>query len=490
MTERRSLSLRARVVAGVVVVALVLVGVSAIVTATTRSEMVDQVDDRLRSIDVPTRIARQTATDGDDQNDGQGQGNGNGNGQRNPRQVQRIGDVYVGFMDLDGELTTSIEPSTFDDFSPPSMDLESLIGERVQIFTTGGVDTDTTLRVLTREVNGGYVVVAVSLDGVRASMRRLMLLQFVAAFVILAALGVLAWWVLRLGIRPIKKMTATASSIASGDLSVRVPPSPSGTESGELATALNRMLGTITDAMDERKQGEERLRRFIADASHELRTPVTTIRGYAELYRHGGLGSGEQLDDAMRRTEQEAVRMGRLVEDMLLLAKFDQARPLDHAEIDIPTVLEDTAADARLTDPDRPITVELDGDAEALRVMGDGDRIRQIVVNLVGNTLVHTPVSTPVSLRAKRVDDLVVVSIIDRGPGMPPDIVAKAMERFYRADPARSREHGGSGLGLSIVDEAVRAHGGAIDIESTPGLGTTVRFTLPTGPPSSASLSG
>ncbi len=482
MNDRRSLSLRARVIAGIVIVALVLVGVSAIVTATTRNEMVSQVDDRLRSIDVPNRIARQEADDGGGQNDDQGQGGGNGPaGQRGQRQVQRIGDVYVGFMDLDGELTTSIEPSTFDDFSPPSMDLESLLGERVHIFTTGGVDTDTTLRVLAREVADGYVVVAVSLDGVRASMRRLMLMQFLAAVVILAALGVLAWWVIRLGIRPIKKMTTTASNIASGDLSVRVPSSPSGTESGDLATALNRMLGTINDAMDERAQGEQRLRRFIADASHELRTPITTIRGYAELYRHGGLDSGDQLDDAMRRTEQEAVRMGRLVEDMLLLAKFDQARPLDRAMVDVPAILRDVAVDARLTDPERSVDVEIADDDDALGVVGDDDRIRQVVVNLVGNALVHTPAGTALELRAHRANEVVVVSVADRGPGMPAEIVDKAMERFYRADPARSREHGGSGLGLSIVDEAVRAHGGSIHIESKIGLGTTVRFTLPVG---------
>lgn len=477
MADRRSLSLRARVLAGIVVVALVLVAVSAVVTATIRREMVSRVDDRLRSIDVPVRIAR-PVTDDVEPRERADDGPPGAGGPRG-RQVQRIGDVYVGFMGLDGELITSIEPSTFDEFGPPSMDLESLEGERVVSFTTGGVGTDTTLRVLARRVSDGYVVTAVSLDGVRASVRRLMLLQFIAAVAILAALGAMAWWVIRLGVRPIKEMTATASGIANGDLTVRVPSSPAGTESGELATALNRMLGTINEAMDERAEGEERLRRFVADASHELRTPVTTIRGYAELYRLGGLESGEQLDDAMRRTEQEAVRMGRLVEDMLLLAKFDQARPIASGRVDVASVLEDTAADARLADADRSITVVIDGDPEDLHVNGDDDRIRQIVVNLVGNALVHTPAGTPISLRAHRSTDVVVVSVADRGPGMRPEVVDKVLERFYRADPARSREQGGSGLGLSIVDAAVRAHGGSVDIESTVGLGTTVRFTLP-----------
>lgn len=487
MADRRSLSLRARVLAGIVVVAIALVAVSAVVTATTRGEMVSQVDDRLRSIDVPTRVARPAPGAGEPGQGGQRQGEP-GPAAGRARQVQRIGDVYVGFMNLDGELVTAIEPSTFEEFGPPSIDLDSLRGQRTMLFTTGGVGTDTTLRVLTRDVSDGYVVVAVSLDGVRASMRRLMLLQLVAAVAILAALGAMAWWVIRLGVRPIKEMSAAASGIARGDLGVRVPASPPGTEAGELSMSLNQMLGTINDAMDERADGEERLRRFVADASHELRTPVTTIRGYAELYRVGGLEPGEQLDDAMRRTEQEAVRMGRLVEDMLLLAKFDQARPLARGDVDIASVLEDVASDARLTDPDRSIEVAIaagDGagggldDADGLVVVGDDDRIRQIVVNLVGNALVHTPTGTPIELRAHRSTGVVVIAVSDRGPGMRPDVVDKVTERFFRADPARAREHGGSGLGLSIVDAAVRAHGGSVDIESTPGLGTTVRFTLP-----------
>ncbi len=476
MGERRSLSLRSRVLLGLAVVALVLMVVSAIVTATTRSELVGQVDDRLRSIEVPARIGRNGGSAGD--------GNGGQVGRR-PRQVERVGDVYIGFLSWDDVLESRLEPSTTDDFSPPSIDVASLRGPRQQIFTTGGTETPTTLRVMARENPDGYLIIAVPLDGVRSTMRRLMLLQIGAAAAILIALGVLAWWVVRLGIRPIKDMTATATRIADGDLSVRVPESPPGTESGELSEALNRMLGTIGEAIDERAAGEERLRRFVADASHELRTPVTTIRGYAELYRQGGLGSGDQLDDAMRRTEQEAVRMGRLVEDMLVLAKLDQQRPLARDEVDVAAVLADAAADARTVDPDRPLAVDVPN--AAATVVGDEDRIRQVVVNLVGNALVHTPTGTPVELRARRDDGTIVVEVADDGPGMPPEIVDKAIERFYRADPARARDQGGSGLGLSIVDAVVRAHGGSIEIDSAPGRGTTVRFTLPAEPVPAAS---
>lgn len=473
MTRRRALSLRARILAGVALVAVVLVVVAAIVTATTRSQLVAQVDDRLRSADIAVRAVPPPVDDEA----------GTGDGRIRRRGARGVSDIYVGFMGDDGELRSIFLPDVPENFSPPDIDVESLRGPRVLFFTTAGDSTDITLRVRAVEVDGGYSITAVSLDGVRATMRRLMLLQIGASAAILAALGVLAWWVLRLGIRPIKEMTTTATRIADGDLAVRVPESQPGTESGDLAIALNRMMGTINAAIDEQAAGEERLRRFVADASHELRTPVTTIRGYAELYRHGGLPTGEPLDDAMRRTEQEAVRMGRLVEDMLLLAKLDQSRPMARRPVDVAAILRDTAADATVNEPDREFAVDVPD--EPVTIIGDEDRIRQIVVNLVGNAMVHTPPGTSVALRARRDDDGAIVEVSDEGPGMPPEIVAKAMERFYRADAARSRAAGGSGLGLSIVDAVVRAHGGSIEIDSELGAGTTVRFRLP-GEPAAA----
>jgi two-component system OmpR family sensor kinase len=287
-----------------------------------------------------------------------------------------------------------------------------------------------------------------------------------------------AWWVIRLGVRPIKEMTVTAGRIAEGDREVRVPETDDRTESGALAVALNRMVTSMTESIDARTRSEEKVRQFVADASHELRTPVTTIRGYAELYRHGGLAEPAALDDAMRRTEQEAARMGRLVEDMLTLARLDEQRPLDRRPVDLSRVADDAAADARASSPGRPVVFETDGPAV---VVGDEDRLRQVVANVIGNALVHTSPEVPVTLRTGRTADEVWLDVTDEGAGMAPEVAARITERFFRADPARARHRGGSGLGLSIVESAVAAHGGHVVVTSALGAGTTVRLSFPTG---------
>jgi two-component system OmpR family sensor kinase len=312
---------------------------------------------------------------------------------------------------------------------------------------------------------------------VQRTISRLILVEVVGSLAILAALGLVGWWVVHLGIRPVKQMTTTATRIADGDLTVRVPECAPGTESGELAVALNTMLGNLTEALDERAASEARLRRFVADASHELRTPVTTIRGYAELYRHGGLTDPASLDDAMRRTEQEAARIGRLVEDMLSLAKLDEQRPLAVRPVDLTALARDAAADARASSPDRPIDVEVG--TTPIVVDGDEDRLRQVVANVVGNALVHTDPQVPVTIRVERDDATATISVDDRGQGMIAEVAERVTERFFRADPSRSRHRGGTGLGLSIVDATVSAHGGAVAIDSEPGRGTTVRLTMP-----------
>ena len=214
-------------------------------------------------------------------------------------------------------------------------------------------------------------------------------------------------------------MTRTAGAIAAGDLSQRVPAERPGTEASELGDALNSMMTTIEDAFAERTASEARLRRFVADASHELRTPVTTIRGYAELYRHGGLADTGELDQAMRRTEQEAVRMASLVDDLLLLARLDEGRPLACRTVDLGVLGVDAAADARAVAPDRVVTADV---TEGVTVEGDEDRLRQVVGNLVGNALVHTPDGTAVSVRVHNGNRRAVVEVHDDGPGMAPDV--------------------------------------------------------------------
>ena len=360
----------------------------------------------------------------------------------------------------------------------PAQAIESA-GSRVSEPFTVGTDppSDTRYRVLaSRDRDGKTYVTALSLVDVDASVSRLIWVELLITGLVLGLLGVVTWWVIRLGVRPVKQMTATASAIAAGDLSHRVPTGHEGTEAGELGEALNTMLTRIEEAFDERSASEARLRQFIADASHELRTPVATIRGYAELYRRGGLDEREAMRQAMRRTEAETLRMGSLIDDLLLLARLDQGRPLDRAPVDLGVLAVDAAADARARAPERRVTASV---SEGVVVNGDEHRLRQLVANLVSNALVHTPADAPIEARVRSDNGSAVLEVHDAGPGMSPDVAARAFERFYRADPSRSRHHGGSGLGLAIVRAIVDAHGGIVTLDTALGKGTTVRVQLP-----------
>lgn len=336
-------------------------------------------------------------------------------------------------------------------------------------------------RLLAYEIPGQIVrVLSVPLRGVDTTLERVALVVGITALGVLAALALVAWWVIRLGIRPIKAMTATAAAIAGGDLTHRVPEAPSGTEAGELGRSLNTMLASIESAFDVRARSEQRLRRFAADASHELRTPVTTIRGYAELYRAGGLSDPAALDEAMLRTESESVRMGRLVDDLLLLARLDQGRNLERRPVDLRGIGVDAASDATVRDQAREISGP--SGTEAVTVLADADRLRQVVANLVSNAMVHTPAGSPVAIEVDRSETHGRILVQDNGDGMSPEVAARAFERFYRADPSRSRSRGGSGLGLSIVVSIVDALGGTVELDNRPGVGLGVLVSLPLAP--------
>ena len=470
----RGHSLRSRLIAGMALVALVLVAVCVALTVTIRNQLIAQVDDRLRSLapggglgrgQIPPPLLEQLAA----------------NPPTTPTDPfsQRISDVYQGFVTADGELITLFSPNFAEgDYPTPAIDPANLDIEGPVTFTVPATDGHTTYRVLVQPAGDLISVTGLPIDDVTSTISRLVWLEVAGSLTILVVLAVVSWRVVNLGIRPVKKMTETASQIVAGDLGVRVPEMAPGTESGDLAIALNQMLGRIETSLDERTRSEERLRRFVADASHELRTPVTSIRGYAELYRIGGLDDPDALSDAMRRTEQEAARMGRLINDMLVLARLDEQRPLAQEPVDLSELVRDAAADASATSPAPTITVEA---STPNVVIGDDDHVRQVMANLISNALFHA--ETAVHLRSAQIDDRAIVEVTDDGVGMPPEVVERVTERFFRADPSRSRDRGGSGLGLAIVEAAVTAHGGTIEIISAAGEGTTIRLSFPSTSP-------
>jgi two-component system OmpR family sensor kinase len=331
-------------------------------------------------------------------------------------------------------------------------------------------------------VNGTPVVVVYGLpiSQVDNVLHRLLLLEIAVGggALILLFLGGTA--LVRVGLRPLDKMGETAEKIADGDLSQRVPTTGSRTEVGRLGNSLNTMLTTIEDEIDQRTASEERLRRFISDASHELRTPLTSIRGYAELFRRGAVDRPEDLALAMRRIESEAGRMGGLVEDLLLLARLDEGRPLERSRVDLAELARDAAHDAGVIAPDRESTVTIEGDAV---VFGDDARLRQVLANLTRNVVSHTPAGSPFGIRVRGGSEVVRLEVWDRGPGLDAEAQAKVFDRFWRADPSRVRDsaYAGAGLGLSIVAALVGAHGGTVIARATPGGGATFIVELPRG---------
>ncbi|GAA4201934.1 sensor histidine kinase [Microbispora amethystogenes] len=352
-------------------------------------------------------------------------------------------------------------------------------------------------------IGGGTVVVAASLGGVRSTVGRLTLVCAATAAALLTSLAVIGWFAVRRGLRPLRAIERTAAAIAAGDLSKRVPvPAAPHTEIGRLAAALNTMLAQLEAAFAGRERSQARMRRFVADASHELRTPLFGIKGFAELHRMGGL---PDVDHTLGRIESEAVRLVRLVEDLLLLARLDEgddALPMDLAPMDLRTLAADALHDLRALDPGRTVTLTGPdgGPAGAAPVRGDEARLRQVVSNLVGNAVAHTPPGTPVRIGVGTVHSSTgdsstgdsgtggaegVLVIADEGPGLPPEEAERVFDRFYRVDGSRSRGGaGGAGLGLAIVRSIVAAHGGRVELRTTPGAGAAFRVALPIHPAS------
>jgi two-component system OmpR family sensor kinase len=463
----RNWSLRARLLAALVaLVAVALVTTGTVGVALLRSYLVQQVDSQLQiGVRVLSRPAAARPVP--------------------PASVSRDQlPTPFWFTDLDSKGGVLRQRGGSLGSGDPAPDLSGVDAAKVRqesgrAFTVASTKGGSEFRVRAVEDAGGSGsrTVAISLHSVDSTVDRLERITWLVAtsvLVVLIALSVVAVW---LGLRPLERVERAAEDIAAGDLSRRVPPGPPGTEIGRLSTTLNAMLEQIESAFAAREKSATALRQFVADASHELRTPLTTVRGYAELARKGALTDDAARDRAMARIEAEASRMGGLVDDLLLLAYLDQERPLKLATVDLGALTADAVADARAQSPGRPI--DYAGPADPLLVDADADRIRQVLANLLGNAVTHTPPGTSIHVSARREGNQARLEVADDGPGLPPEQVARLFERFYRVDSSRSRARGGSGLGLAIVQAIVQASQGSVSCSSAVGAGTSFVLRFP-----------
>ncbi len=377
-------------------------------------------------------------------------------------------DVYVGIHRANGKLVNVLAPDADPALVPALFGNERDAGPVTRPAAAGIAQR---VRLVEAPLGGErYAVVAVSMTGVEAQSRRLALALGLAWLVVAGVALLAGYWVDRLGLRPIANLTAAAEQVTAtgGRSPVQVESGAPGTEAGRLGTAFNSMVATTASS-------QEQLRRFVADASHELRTPLTTLRGYSSLYAQGGLASEEQVADAMGRINAEATRMGRIVDDLLDLTALGDGSALTLERVDLGVILDDLAADLRVRNPDRPVTVRRTGETV---VQADSDRVRQALTALVANAVKYSEAGSPIRLAAEQRGSAVRVQVGDAGRGIQPAELSRVFDRFYRAGDGGPR---GSGLGLAIVAAIVSAHNGRYGVESVPGQGSVfwVELSLP-----------
>ncbi|MCU1360367.1 MAG: Sensor protein, partial [Ilumatobacteraceae bacterium] len=459
-------SLRARLVGSVTAVAFVAVAVAGTTTyelfARTQS---NQIDAGLQRAHEP--IEELVSTDQTDLERGI---------------EQAAPGTFVALTDPDGTVRFTI-PARERGHDPLTTDLEPYAtltwpagqvigGPDPAVFRTADAPTgDQRMRLrISRLDNGSILFIGQSLEEFDEARQRLLAIELVVALAALAISAAVGWWLVRVGLRPLHRVEQTALAIADGgDLVQRAPGADSATEVGRVATALNTMLDRIHEAFDQRdtteaelRASEERMRRFVADVSHELRTPLAAITAYAELFERGARNHPDDLDRALRGISSETHRINEMVEELLLLARLDEGRPLGNATVDLSEVVVSAIGAARAVAPDYPIALKVD---DIVSVRGDSARLRQVLDNLIANVRTHTPPGTRTSIQLASQDHDAVITIADDGPGMATDQAARAFERFYRADTSRSRTSGGSGLGLAIVDALVAAHHGTVSLD-------------------------
>lgn len=345
-------------------------------------------------------------------------------------------------------------------------------------------DTDGAVRVrVSRQDGGGTLVIGQSLGQVERTRHRLLGVLIAGTIGALVAVAVVGAWLVRFGLRPLTAVERTASEITSTDLDRRVPGEDANTEVGRLATAINTMVDRLHSAIRQREQdvatlaeSEERMRRFVADASHELRTPLAATAAYAELFDRGARDRPADLERAMGGIRLETARMAELVDDLLMLAQLDEGRPLAAVPVDLAEVAAEAVLAARVVAPGRRVDLRVN---DVPVVTGDPGRLRQVLDNLLANVRAHTPTGTACRVEVAVAGRDAQVSVIDDGPGLAVEQLAKVTERFYRADQSRARRSGGAGLGLSIANSIVDAHGGRLSVESRTGSGVNVTLHLP-----------
>ncbi|HSP38962.1 MAG TPA: HAMP domain-containing sensor histidine kinase [Frankiaceae bacterium] len=475
------------VVLALVLLALAITGAAAI--AVLRGQLLNRVDEQLQSSVVGV-INQQN-------------GNARGFGPA-PSLPQTGAAFYAGIFDADGNAVSTPMlrvPYGQTQSAPrlPTITYTVAQARQGEPFTASAVSDRNDWRVLVQPVlvNGqpGSIAVALNLRDVRTTTNQLIGVEAIVSLLVLLLLAGVAYTLVRTSLRRLVAVEQTAGAIAAGDLSQRVPVLDSRTEVGRLGLALNAMLSQIERAFRDReasessaRASEDRMRRFVADASHELRTPLTSIRGFAELHRQGAVNDPEAVARILGRIEGEAQRMGLLVDDLLLLARLDQQRPLEQKPVDLLILAADAVADAGTLAPGRPVRLITSGLEDAPPVVtGDEARLRQVLGNLVSNALRYTPAGSPVAVRVAVEGSDALLEVIDSGPGLAPEDAQRVFERFYRADPSRTRAGrdvgpsagGGSGLGLSIVAALVAAHGGTVRVQTSVGAGATFTVRLP-----------
>ncbi len=472
------LSLRARLLIGLVALTVIGLAVAAVVTyEEQRSFLLTRVDQQVGDSRIPVSVALdlihpQGATTSSRQPAGGSA----------PGTFQTSG-TYGIVLDSSGKVLES-RPFTYGETpaSPPSLPrhfpISQFTSHDVHLFTVSSqAGSSLTYRAAAFTLkNGRTLIIAVPLHDVDQTLQQLTEVEALVGGGVILGLVALGWVVIRVGLLPLERIGRVASEIAHGRLDKRVTPANDRTEVGRLGASLNEMLAQIEGAFADRTRSEERLRTFLADASHELRTPLASIRGYAELFRLGAAREPAETERAMERIEAEATRMGGLVDSLLLLARLEELPEVPPVEVDLTELAEHAAQDMHAAAPDREVLVHRGGQ---VLVLGDPEQLRQVLSNLTGNAVVHTPPATAIEITVGSEDGHAVIEVRDHGPGLPPGAGDHLFERFWRPEGGRSRGRGGAGLGLAIVKAIVEGHGGEVHAYNADDGGAVFRVTLP-----------